>query len=286
MHRHHAMFVHAHPDDESSKGAGTMARYAKEGHRISVVTCTDGMAGDILNPAMDRPGVKERLAEIREEELARALEILGVTDHWWLGYPDSGYVEGFEGDGSLLADDSFYNADLDEAVGRLVAIIRAERPDVVVTYPEDGGYPHPDHIRCHDVTVAAFEAAADPSRHPEAGEPWQASKLYHVGAFNRAKVEALHAVCLERNIESPFTGWLERWDPDEVDPSTTRIEVADFLPARSQALLAHATQIDPDGMWFRVPDEVVAEIYPWEDFVLARSLVETSTPETSLFEGL
>jgi mycothiol S-conjugate amidase len=286
MRRYHAMFVHAHPDDESSKGAATMARYAKEGHRVSVVTCTDGMAGDILNPAMDRPGVKERMAEIRSDELARALEVLGVTDHWWLGYADSGYVEGFEGDGSLLAPDCFYNADLDEAVGKLVALIRAERPDVVVTYPEDGGYPHPDHIRCHDVAAGAFAAAADPARYPEAGAPWQPRKLYYVGAFNRRKVEALHAVCLERGIESPFTGWLERWDPDEADPSTTRVEVADFLAARSQALLAHATQIDPEGMWFRVPDDVVAEVYPWEDFTLARSLVDTDLPESSLFDGL
>jgi mycothiol S-conjugate amidase len=286
MRSYHAMFVHAHPDDESSKGAATMARYAKEGHRVSVVTCTDGMAGDILNPAMDRPGVKERMAEIREEELARALEILGVTDHWWLGYADSGYVEDFDGDGTCLAPDCFYNADLDEATGRLVALIRAERPDVVVTYPEDGGYPHPDHIRCHDVTVAAVDAAADAARFPEHGAPWQVAKLYYVGAFNRQKVEALHAVCLNRGIESPFAGWLERWDPDEVDPSTTHVEVGDYLGARSQALLAHATQIDPDGMWFRVPDDVVREVHPWEDFVLARSLVTSQLPESSLFDGL
>ncbi|CAN5248843.1 mycothiol conjugate amidase Mca [soil metagenome] len=282
----HAMFVHAHPDDESSKGAATMARYAKEGYRISVVTCTDGMAGEILNPAMDRPGVVERMVEVRAEELERALEILGVTDHFWLGYPDSGYVEDFAGDGTLLADDSFFNADLVEATGRLVRIIRDTRPDVVVTYPEDGGYPHPDHIRCHDVSVAAFRAAADPARYIEAGPPWQARKLYYSGAFNRRKVEALHDACLQRSIESPFAGWLERWDPDEVDPSTTAVDVGDFLAYRSRALLAHATQVDPDGMWFRVPDEVVREVYPWEDFVLALSLVETSTPESSLFAGL
>lgn len=280
------MFLHAHPDDESSKGAATMARYAKEGYRISVVTCTDGMAGEILNPAMDRPGVVERIVEVRAEELERALEILGVTDHFWLGYPDSGYVEDFAGDGTLLADDSFFNADLDEATGRLVRIIRDTRPDVVVTYPEDGGYPHPDHIRCHDVSVAAFHAAADPARYADAGPPWQARKLYYSGAFNRRKVEALHDACLQRSIESPFAGWLERWDPDEVDPSTTAVDVGDFLAYRSRALLAHATQVDPDGMWFRVPDEVVREVYPWEDFVLAQSLVETSTPESSLFAGL
>ena len=286
MSRLHAMFLHAHPDDESSKGAATMARYAKEGYRISVVTLTDGAAGDILNPAMEQPGVKERLVEVRKEELQRALEILGVTDHFDFGYRDSGYVEDFEGDGTLLASDAFYNVPLAEVVERLVAVVRAERPDVLVTYPEGGGYPHPDHIRCHDVTAAAFTAAADPNAFVGAGEPWQVRKLYYSGAFNRRKVEILHNVCLERGIESPFTGWLERWDPDEVDPSTTHIEVGDYLPQRSQALLAHATQIDPDGMWFRVPDEVVAEVYPYEDFVLAQSTVETTPPESSLFEGL
>jgi mycothiol S-conjugate amidase len=282
----HAMFVHAHPDDESSKGAATMARYAKEGYRVSVVTLTDGSRGDILNPAMDAPGVLERMTEIRQEEIARALQILGVEEHHWLGYVDSGYVEGFAGDGSLLEPDCFYNADLDEAVRRLVGIIRAERPHVLVTYPEGGGYPHPDHIRCHDVTVAAFDAAADAERFPDAGPAWEAQKLYYVGAFNRRKVEALHAACGERGLESPFTGWLERWDPDEVDPTTTSIEVADYLPQRSQALIAHATQVDPNGMWFSIPDEVVADVYPYEDFELARSRVDTEVPEDSLFAGL
>lgn len=282
----HAMFVHAHPDDESSKGAGTMARYVKEGYRVSVVTLTDGAAGDILNPAMERPGVKERMAEIRREELARALEILGVTEYVWLGYRDSGYVEDFDGDGSRLAPDCFYNVPLEEATRALVEVIRRERPDVLVTYPEGGGYPHPDHIRCHDVTVAAFEAAADPARFPDAGPPWQVRKLYYQGAYSRRKVEALHEACLQRGIESPFTGWLERWDPDEDDPSTTFVDVGDFLAVRNQALLAHATQIDPDGNWFRVPDDVIREVYPYDDFQLARSLVDTEVPERSLFAGL
>jgi mycothiol S-conjugate amidase len=282
----HAMFVHAHPDDESSKGAATMARYVEEGYRISVVTCTDGGAGEILNPAMDRPGVAERILEVRREELERALEILGVTEHWWLGYPDSGYVEGFEGDGGLLAPDCFYNADLDQATERLVRIVRAARPDVLVTYPPGGGYPHPDHIRCHDVSVAAFDAAGDPDRFPDAGDPWQPRKLYYMGTFNRRKVEALHEACLARGIESPFTGWLERFDPDEVDPSTTHVEIGDYLEQRNRALLAHATQIDPDGMWFRIPDHVIREVYPTEDFQLARTLVDSDLPEWSLFAGL
>jgi mycothiol S-conjugate amidase len=282
----HAMFVHAHPDDESSKGAATMARYAKEGYRISVVTCTDGAAGDILNPAMDRPGVAERMVEIRREELERALEILGVREQFDLGYRDSGYVEDFEGDGTRLAHDCFFNIPVEQATGRLVEVIRAERPDVLVTYPPGGGYPHPDHIRCHDISAAAFDVAADASAYPDGGEPWQVRKLYYVGAFSRSKVEALHQACLQRGIESPFSEWLERWDPDEVDPSTTHIDVGEYLATRSQALLAHATQIDPDGTWFRVPDDLVREIHPWEDYQLARSEVATDLPEDSLFAGL
>ncbi len=282
----HAMFVHAHPDDESSKGAATMARYAKEGYRVTVVTCTDGMRGDVLNPAMDRPGVRERMPQVRREELERALEILGVTDHVDLGYPDSGFVEDFDGDGSVLDPGCFYNTPLERATERLVAVVRERRPDVVVTYPEDGGYPHPDHIRCHEVSVAAFDAAGDPTRFSGAVAPWQPRKLYYMSVHTRRKVEALHTACRGRGIESPFTDWLQRWDPDAADPSTTHVDVGDYLEIRSRALLAHATQIDPDGPWFRVPDQLVREVYPYEDFVLARSLVPTRLPEDSLFSGL
>jgi mycothiol S-conjugate amidase len=282
----HAMFVHAHPDDESSKGAGTMARYAKEGYRVSVVTCTDGMRGDVLNPAMDRPGVRERMPQVRRAELERALEILGVNEQVDLGYADSGFVEDFDGDGSALDPGCFYNVPLERAVERLVAVVRERRPDVVVTYPEDGGYPHPDHIRCHDLSVAAFEAAGDSTRFPGVGAPWRPRKLYYMSVHTRGKVEALHAACLDHGIESPFTGWLERWDPDAADPSTTHVDVGDYLEIRSRALLAHATQVDPEGPWFHVPDELVRRVYPYEDFALARTLVDTRLPEDSLFSGL
>jgi mycothiol S-conjugate amidase len=272
----HVMFVHAHPDDESSKGAGTMARYAKEGYRVSVVTLTDGAAGDILNPAMDRPGIKDRLVELRMEELARALEILGVTDSIQFGYHDSGWVEGFERDGSTLAPDSFWNVPLEQAVDRLAETIRQERPDVLVTYPPDGGYPHPDHIRCHDDSVAAFDAVA--------GTPHEVRKLYYQGFWSRQKMLLLHDAALSIGIESPYSEWIDSL-PGE-DPTTTTVEVGDFLSQRSQALIAHATQIDPDSSWFAIPDEVVRRTYPFEDFQLARATVPTSLPEDSLFAGL
>jgi mycothiol S-conjugate amidase len=264
--------VHAHPDDESSKGAATMARYADQGVRVVVVTCTGGEAGEILNPAMDKPGVLERMPELRRQELAKALEILGVTAHHWLGYRDSGMADSE----TNSHPDAFANADLEEATGRLVALIRAERPQVVLTYDERGGYPHPDHIRTHEVSVAAFEAAGDPDRFPEAGPPYQPLKLYYHATFSRARLEMIHQGVVARGLESPFA-----------EPVVTaQVDVAAWLGRRRDALIAHATQIDPNSFWFAIPDEVTAEIYPWEDYTLARSLVPTSDHETDLFAGI
>src|SRR3712207_5020814 len=205
----HAMFVHAHPDDESSKGAGTVARYVKEGYRVSVVTLTDGSAGDILNPAMDQPGVRERMTEIRAAELARALEILGVSDHFDLGYCDSGYVEEFDGDGTKLPPDTFYNVPIAEPVERLADLIRRERPDVVVTYPENGGYPHPDHIRCHEVTMWAVEHAA--AGLPELGAPWEVEKVYFDRSMSGARLRALLAAVEAKAPDDERLPFMREW---------------------------------------------------------------------------
>jgi mycothiol S-conjugate amidase len=282
--------VHAHPDDESSKGAGSFARYADEGVRTVVVTCTGGEAGDILNPAMDQPGNLERMPELRRQELAKALEILNVRRHYLLGYRDSGMPETETNE----HPDAFANARLDEAVGRLVRILRAERPQVVLTYDENGGYPHPDHIRTHEISVAAFDAVGDPARYPEAGEPFQPSKLYYFASFSRRRLWALHGGVLERGLESPYAKWIERWDKESEESGeevrepevTTQVDVGKWLPQARDALIAHATQIDPNGFWFAVPDEVVADIYPWEDYTLVRSRVSTPRPEWDLFAGI
>ncbi len=276
--------VHAHPDDESSKGAGTLARYADETVRTVVVTCTGGEAGEILNPAMDQPGNLERMPELRRQELAKALEILRISAHYWLGYRDSGMP-----DTEYNAHpEAFANVDLDEATGRLVRIIREERPQVVLTYDERGGYPHPDHIRTHEVSVAAFEAAGDPDRYPEAGAPFQPLKLYYHAAFTRRQLEAIHTGAVARGIESPFGEWLEQWNSDEhPEPNvTTQVDVSRFMAQRRDALIAHATQIDPNSFWFSIPEEIVADVYPWEDYTLARSLVGTDGRETDLFAGI
>jgi len=272
--------VHAHPDDESSKGAATVHHYAGEGVRCVLVCCTGGEEGDILNPAMDRPEVRERLAEVRMEELARATEIIGYSEVVLLGYRDSGMA----GTTANAHPDCFAGADLDEAVGRLVGIIRRERPQVVVTYADDQqGYPHPDHLRVHDISVVAFDAAADPGAYPDAGPPWQPLKLYY-SAWARARLMALHEKFLELGLESPFDQkWMDR--PGLDDRITTRISTAGDDVQRA-ALLAHATQIDPSSpFWFGLPPEV-GSAYPYEDFILARSMVDVAVPEDDLFAGV
>lgn len=280
------MTVHAHPDDESSKGAATCARYVDEGREVVVVTCTGGERGSILNPAMDKPGVLDDMPAIRRAEMARAAEILGVS-HRWLGYVDSGLPEGDPL--PPLPEGCFALGDVDEQTGKLVAEIRELRPHVLVTYDERGGYPHPDHIRCHEISVAAFDAAGDPDRYPEAGEPWQPLKLYYSHGFSRARMEAFHAALLERGLESPYGEWLANWSADFPDPGlrvTTRVQCAEWFPVRDEALRAHATQIDPKSRWFHVPDDLQREVWPTEDYELVRSLVESSLPEDDLFAGI
>jgi mycothiol S-conjugate amidase len=278
--------VHAHPDDEASKGAGTIARYSDAEIRCVLVCCTGGEAGDILNPAADTPEVRESLHEVRIAELQASADVLGYSAVHLLGYHDSGMPE----TETNARPDNFANAPLDEAVGRLVRLIRAERPQVVVTYAEDRKfYPHPDHIRVHEISVPAFDAAGDPDLFPEFGEPWQPSKLYYTG-WSKRRVEALHEAHLRLGHESPFTQWFERGLPEGETPFTTFVDVGDTLDRRRAALLAHRTQVDPDGFWMRLPDDVLRETFPWEEFVLARSLVDTGVPdgdvEDDLFAGL
>ncbi|MHB8671734.1 MAG: mycothiol conjugate amidase Mca [Acidimicrobiales bacterium] len=278
--------VHAHPDDESSKGAGTVHRYHSEGVHTVLVCCTGGEAGDILNPAMDKPEVKAKLAAIRADELRASADILGYARVCLLGYHDSGMPN----TETNARPDNFANAPLDEAVGRLVKIIRAERPQVVVSYAEDRAfYGHPDHIRVFEITGPAFDAAGDPARYPEAGDPWQPSKVYYTG-WTAKRIRALDAVYKERGEESPYQRWFERGLPDQDEDYTTYVDVGDFLDKRKAALLAHRTQVDPDGHWLRLPTEVIRQVFPWEEFALARSLVENRVPEgekeTDLFAGI
>lgn len=274
--------VHAHPDDESSKGAGTVARYRRDGVRTVLVCCTGGEEGDILNPAMDTPEVRQRLPEVRREELGRAAAIIGYDEVVHLGYRDSGMPESE----ANARPDCFWQADQDEAVGRLVEVIRRERPQVIVTYNDDQtGYPHPDHLKVHDISLPAFDLAGDPSWRPDLGDPWSPAKLYYT-VWSRARLEGMHAAFLAHGLESPFSEeWFQR--PSQDHRITTRIEVGDLWHVRKEALLAHATQVDPASpFWFGLPDEVAASVHPFDDYVLARSRVDVDLPEHDLFHGL
>ena len=278
------MCVHAHPDDESSKGAATMARYVDGGHPVLVVTCTGGERGDILNPRLaDDVHVRRDLAQVRRDEMARAREILGV-EQTWLGFVDSGLPEGDPL--PPLPDGCFALEPLAVTTEALVREIRRFRPHVVTTYDEQGGYPHPDHVMTHDVTMAAFAAAGDPAAYPKAGPAWQPLKVYYNQGFNKDRILALHEALLALGEQSPYADWLERWRDRPARILSTRVPCADWFDRRDAALLAHATQVDPDGSFFLVPREIQAAVWPTEDYEIAASYVPVADGEDDLFAGL
>ncbi|WP_420450711.1 PIG-L family deacetylase [Ilumatobacter sp.] len=287
--------VHAHPDDEASKGAPTVARYGAEGVRTVLVCCTGGEEGDLQNPSLREEGQpfhdmtpeqeRELVASMREAELTASAEVIGFDEVVMLGYRDSGMADTEPNQ----HPDCFHQADLDEAVGRLVEIVRRTRPQVIITYGDDQkGYPHPDHLRVHDISVLAFERAGDAGWYPELGEPFQPSKLYYA-VWAKARILAVHEAMLAHTGESPFSDeWLEREGQDH--RITTRIDVSDYQWARTAALRAHATQVDPGaGWWFGLDDDQLAETYPWEDWILARSesgSIPDDDGERDLFAGV
>lgn len=277
------MCVHAHPDDESSKGAAAMAKYVADGVSVLVVSCTGGERGDVLNARLkDDPHILRDLAQVRRDEMALAASILGV-EHHWLGFVDSGLPEGDPK--PPLPPGCFALEPLEVPTEALVREIRRFRPHVVTTYDEFGGYPHPDHIMTHDVTVAAFAAAGDHTAYPQAGEPWQPLKLYYNASFHKARLQALHDALVRAGQESPYADWLAHWTfPPR--PLTTRVPAGEFFPQRDAALRAHATQVDPDGPFFAVPTHVQAEVWPTDDYELARSFVPVVLPEDDLFAGI
>jgi mycothiol S-conjugate amidase len=274
--------VHAHPDDEASKGAPTVARYAAAGHEAVLVCATGGEEGDILNPAMDRDEIRADLAQIRLDELDRSAKAIGYGEVVLLGYRDSGMPDSE----SNSHPDCFACADLDEATGRLVELVRRVRPHVIITYADDQqGYQHPDHLRVHDISVLAFDRAADASWYPDAGLPWQAAKLYY-SVWSRSRLLAHHGAYSRLGLTSPYDDrWFDR--PSLDHRVTTRVDVAAHYHVRREALLAHATQIDPnEAFWFGLPDDAAADAYPYEDYILARSEVPVTVPEDDLLAGI
>jgi N-acetyl-1-D-myo-inositol-2-amino-2-deoxy-alpha-D-glucopyranoside deacetylase len=278
--------VHAHPDDETISTGGVMARYAAEGVRVVCVTCTGGEHGEIVVPEMDTPDNHSRLADIRRAELARALAHLGPIEHHFLGYVDSGMMGTPEND----APDSFWRADFDEAVGRLLRVVRDVRPQVMVSYNDFGGYGHPDHIRAALITRAAFERAADDEQPP--------LKLYEtvLGMARRAEI-------LERAVARGADPW---WAPkeDEGDeerqrreefmaqmaaaqgPITTSVDVGQFVDAKHAAMREHVTQLAPTMTFLALTPDDWRELLPTEDFTLRVARCGVRIPEDDLFAGL
>ena len=229
--------VHAHPDDESSKGSATYAHYRALGAQVLVVSCTGGEQGSILNESLEARTHAERdIAGLRVLEMARAREAMGV-DHLWLGYADSGLPP----EGEPVAVNGFATIPLETSAEPLVAIVRRFKPHVLVTYDENGGYPHPDHIRDHLVSMEAYHAAADPDRYPEAGEPWQVQKVYYDRIMNPARMRAMLAHLESEQPESPLVerlGEMLEWMGSRPDLATTHVNVAEHFPARDAALRA------------------------------------------------
>jgi mycothiol conjugate amidase Mca len=296
--RHSLMTVHAHPDDETISTGGVMSLYANAGHRVICVTSTGGEHGEIVVPEMDTPENHARLAEIRRDEIARALAHLGPIEHHWLGYIDSGMMGTPENDG----EGSFWQADQDEAAGRLVRLIRQTRPQVLVSYNDFGGYGHPDHLRAATTTKRAFESAGDPTAYPEhlreGLEPWQPLKLYET-VFDMSRREEMARIMEERGIPN----W---WTPDENEsdeqragrealmtqmrdatgPRTTSVDVTSALEAKQAAMREHVSQFAADSWFLALTIDDWRTIAPTEDFTLRASTVGVRIPEDDLFAGL
>jgi mycothiol S-conjugate amidase len=281
--------VHAHPDDESSKGAATYAYYVSTGAEVMVVSCTGGERGDVQNEALEQRAMAERdMAGLRRIEMALAQQTMGIG-HRWLGYADSGLPEGeWRSDpAAVLPANCFALVPLQLSAEPLVRVIREFKPHVLVTYDEDGGYPHPDHIRTHELSMYAWQAAADPERYPHQGEPWTIDKVYYDRIFNSHRIASVHdALTASAHPRAADMEELRGWMRDAPYLATTQVPVADFLEVRDAALRSHASQVAPDDRFFFWPNDVQRQAWPYEDFQLVHSAVETSMPETDLFAGI
>ena len=287
------LLVHAHPDDETIGTGATMARYAAEGALVTLVTCTLGEEGEVLVPELEHLAADrdDALGQHRIEELAAACEALGVRDHRFLGGPGRWRDSGMMGTPANERPDCFWRAPFDEAVRELVAILREVRSQVVVTYDDNGGYGHPDHIQAHRVAVAAFDAAGDPAYAPELGEPWQASKLYET-AIPKSALQAGIDLLRESGDDSGFLAVDSADDlpfgvPDEL--VTTEIDARDHLEAKRAAMRAHRTQIALDGPFFALSNGIGQQAFAVEHYVLRKGDLGAPAEngrEDDLFAGI
>lgn len=275
------MSIHAHPDDESSKGAATVARYASEGVEATLICCTGGEEGDIVNEDVDTEYNRANLAEVRVKELREACEILGYKNIEWLGYRDSG----MKGSPANEHPECFWQIPLEESAKKVAALIRKYRPHIVLSYGDPmGGYDHPDHVQVWHVTDPACELAADENADIE-GEVWQVLKRYD-SMWSIKAVLAMHERFDALGIESPFhPDWFKRLGNDEL--INTSVECSKWFDNRQRALLAHRTQIDPQSpFWFGLPHEEMAKLHTHEHYRREWSKVDSPLPEDDLFAGI
>jgi mycothiol conjugate amidase Mca len=279
------MIVHAHPDDEVFSTGGVLSKYGEQGIHTVLVTCTDGAEGEVVDPTMNAEEVKPRLGQVRKAELEAAIKVLGIGSLEFLGYRDSGMV----GKDSNQNPACFHMADPEEATERLVRLVRKYRPQVLVSYDEKGSYGHPDHIKAHQITWPAYDAAGDAFRFPAAGPAWQPSKLYICGRSSR-QTDRWRTLAEELDLDIP---WL-RAPRDVNEPPrgipaelvTTIVDVAAYAPRKRAALACHRTQISPDHFIYKLPDEWLSRALADEEFIRAKTRVEAPLPEDDLFAGL
>jgi len=295
------LLVHAHPDDESINNGATMAKYAAQGTRVTLVTCTLGEEGEVLIPDLAHLAAdkEDSLGPHRVTELAHAMMELGVTDHRFLGgegrYRDSGmawHEDGHAVAGDEVKDNAFWGADLTEAANLLVEVVREVRPQVLVTYDQFGGYGHPDHIQAHRVAMYAAQLAAVPSYRLDLGEPWDVAKIYWVGMSESRMREGLR-----RLREAGDTTTFEGIDPDGPLPPfitpdgllTAVVDGSDFVDAKLRAMKAHATQIEVDGPFFALSNNIGNQVWSQEFYRIAKGTPGPRNQaglETDLFAGL
>ncbi len=286
-HKPTIMLVHAHPDDEVISTGGIAMKYHDEGARVVLVTCTRGEEGEIVDPELDTPENKARLAEIRDQELAKGIAILNITDFHQLGYRDSGMVNTPSND----HPECFHQADLAVATGRLVALVRQYQPEILISYNEEGGYGHPDHIAAHTITVAAYHAAGDPAQFSEAGAPWTPLKLYYT-AYRRSiwlkAWEYMRSIGEKTPLDDPETDLTRYVD----DPRTTSsVDITPYLDRKLESLMCHRTQISEKWGFLMLPPHLRSELLTHEDFALIESRVELPArtgddKEADLFAGI
>jgi len=272
-HPRRLLLVHAHPDDETINNGATMAKYVASGTHVTLVTCTLGEEGEIVAPGLEHLAAQHEdgLGQHRIGELAAAMRALGVTDHRFLGGPGRYRDSGMMGVPANDRPDCFWRADLEEAAAGLVEIVREVRPQVLVTYDENGGYGHPDHIQAHRVALRACELAGDPSFGPDLGATWQIRKVYYC-AFPRSVLEAGIAA-LRAVGDSSFSQFESARDADFVvddELVTTAVDAIDYVEAKMAAMRAHATQIAVDGAFFALSNNLGQQVFGAEFYRLVR----------------